>query len=72
MNKNANLVLISQRKNSALGNSDFKKKKEVYLKKRIDAFNANKVFIEQNSQWTPDVLEKRQNYVLKLLIENKW
>jgi uncharacterized protein with ParB-like and HNH nuclease domain len=71
-NKIANLVLISQRKNSALGNSDFKKKKEVYLKKRIDAFNANKVFIEQNSQWTPDVLEKRQKYILSLLIENKW
>ena len=44
-NKLANLVLINRKKNSALSNRDFKEKKEVYLKKRIDAFHANKVFI---------------------------
>lgn len=63
----ANLVLISQKKNSALSNQDFIKKKQIYLKKRIDAFSANKVFIEQNSKWTPEVLKKRQAYLIKLL-----
>lgn len=71
-NKLANLVLISQKKNSALGNLDFEKKKEQYLKKRIDAFNGNKVFIEQNLQWTPTVLEVRQDEVIKFIIDNKW
>ncbi|WP_201280802.1 HNH endonuclease family protein [Paenibacillus lutrae] len=46
-NKLANLVLISQKKNSALNNSEFSEKKKIYLKKRIDAFHANKVFLEQ-------------------------
>lgn len=71
-NKIANLVLISQKKNSALSNLDFDDKKKKYLKKRIDAFNGNKVFIEQNLQWTPSVLRKRQKDVVRLLLENKW
>lgn len=71
-NKIANLVLISQKKNSALSNLDFDDKKKKYLKKRIDAFNGNKVFIEQNLQWTPSVLRKRQKDVVGLLLGNKW
>lgn len=70
-NKLANLVLISKRKNSALGNFDFEEKKKVYLSKRIDAFNGNKVFIEQNLEWTPKVLEKRQQELIDLLLESK-
>lgn len=70
-NKLANLVLISKRKNSALGNLDFEEKKKVYLSKRIDAFNGNKVFIEQNLEWTPKVLEKRQQELIDLLLESK-
>lgn len=70
-NKLANLVLISKRKNSALGNLDFEEKKKVYLSKRIDAFNGNKVFIEQNLEWTPKVLEKRQQELVDLLLESK-
>lgn len=70
-NKLANLVLISKRKNSALGNLDFEEKKKVYLSKRIDAFNGNKVFIEQNLEWIPKVLEKRQQELIDLLLESK-
>lgn len=66
-NKLSNLVLISQKKNSALGNSDFIEKKKVYLKKRIDAFHANKVFIDQNTKWTPSVLRERQDKLISLL-----
>lgn len=66
-NKLANLVLISQRKNSALSNLDFKEKKKVYLKKRVDAFHANKVFIERNLKWTPEILLKRQNELISYL-----
>ncbi|CFX72757.1 Domain of unknown function DUF262 [Syntrophomonas zehnderi OL-4] len=69
-NKLANLVLISQKKNSALGNLDFEEKKSIYLKKRIDAFHANKIFIEQNKKWNPATLEKRQKELVNLLIGN--
>ncbi len=68
-NKLANLVLISKRKNSALSNKDFEEKKKVYLKKRIDVFNANKIFIEQNSKWNPVVLKERQDNLISLLSE---
>lgn len=66
-NKLANMVLISQKKNSALSNLDFEEKKKVYLKKRIDAFHGNKVFIEQNSKWNPAILRQRQEQLIGLL-----
>ncbi|QQE75003.1 DUF262 domain-containing protein [Brevibacillus composti] len=69
VNKIANLVLISQKKNSALSNQDFEQKKKTYLSKRIDAFHANKVFIEQNSKWTPSVLKDRQAQLINMLSE---
>ncbi|MFM9277946.1 DUF262 domain-containing protein [Paenibacillus jiagnxiensis] len=69
-NRLANLVLISQKKNSALSNQDFEKKKTIYLKNRIDAFRANKIFIEQNSTWTPQVLRRRQDELTVLLVKS--
>jgi hypothetical protein len=69
-NKLANLVLISQKKNSALGNLDFDEKKEVYLKKRIDAFHANKVFISKKNKWKPETLEKRQEELIDILVHS--
>ena len=71
-NKLGNLVLISKRKNSSLGNCDFKEKKEKYLKSRIDAFNGSKVFIESNDKWTVDVLQDRQAKNIKMLVDNKY
>ena len=71
-NKLGNLVLISKRKNSSLGNCDFKEKKEKYLKSRIDAFNGSKVFIERNDKWTVDVLQDRQAKNIKMLVDNKY
>lgn len=69
-NRLANLVLISQKKNSALSNLDFEEKKSTYLKKRIDAFHANKIFIEKNKKWNPATLEKRQKELVDLLARN--
>lgn len=71
-NKLGNLVLISKRKNSCLGNCDFKEKKEKYLKSRIDAFNGSKVFIEGNDKWTVDILKDRQAKNIKMLVDNKY
>lgn len=71
-NKLANLVLISKKKNSSLSNSDFKDKKEKYLQSRIDAFKANKIFIEQNDVWTVDVLKNRQDEIVNIIVNNRY
>lgn len=55
VDKIANLVLINKRKNSSLSNLDFIEKKKRYLNGRIDVFRANKVFIDQKNEWTPEV-----------------
>lgn len=69
--KIANLVLISKRKNSKLGNLDYKEKKERYLKDRVDAFQGSKIFLEKNSEWNVDILEKRQSVLVDMLIMNE-
>lgn len=69
--KIANLVLISKRKNSKLGNLDYIEKKERYLKDRVDAFKGSKIFLEKNSQWDVEVLEKRQDILVDMLISNE-
>ncbi len=71
-NKLANLVLISKKKNSSLSNLDFKDKKEKYLQSRIDAFKANKIFIEQNDVWTVDVLKNRQDEIVNIIVNNRY
>ena len=64
----ANLVLISKRKNSRLSNLDFADKKTHYLHSRIDIFYGSKIFVEQNSRWTPIELQARQTEMLNLLL----
>jgi hypothetical protein len=64
-NKLGNLTLISRRKNSAMGNLDFSRKKEQYLKNRIEVFVGTRVFIEAQGKWTPKVVEKRQQEMVK-------
>lgn len=71
-NKLANLVLISKKKNSSLSNSDFKEKKEKYLQSRIDAFKANKIFIDQNDVWTVDILKNRQDEIVNIIVNNRY
>lgn len=70
VDKISNLVLISKRKNSSLSNLDFNAKKERYLRGRIDIFKGNKVFIEQKTDWTTQVLKEREQQIMDLLINN--
>ncbi|NLY79792.1 MAG: DUF262 domain-containing protein [Lysinibacillus sp.] len=70
VDKIANLVLINKRKNSSLSNLDFSEKKERYLSGRIDVFQANKVFIDQKNEWTPEVLQEREKEIVEMLIKN--
>ena len=55
-----------------MGNSDFKEKKERYLKSRMDAFKVSKVFIENSDVWNVEVLKKRQERNIKMIVENKY
>lgn len=70
-NKLSNLVLISNRKNVKLGNLDFKKKKEEYLKHRMDVFNSSKIFLDKSSKWDEITLKNRQNMLVNMLVNNK-
>ncbi|MGL6106014.1 DUF262 domain-containing protein, partial [Romboutsia sp.] len=70
INKVANLVLISKKKNSRLSNLDYAEKKKRYLEDRVDAFKANKMFLDFNSVWTPEVLGNRQDNLVEMLAEN--
>ena len=71
LHKLANLALLSHRKNSKIQNSNFETKKEKCFTETDrtsfvltqDAFN--------ETEWTPDVLEKRQERFIKLFKE-KW
>lgn len=66
-NKLCNLVLLSKRKNASASNKDFDEKKKTYLQGRMMASPRNaKILAEEN--WTPHVLEKRQNELLDLLM----
>lgn len=70
-NRLSNLVLISNNKNVKLGNLDFKKKKEEYLKNRMDVFNSSKVFLDKNSKWDEGTLKSRQITLINMLVNNK-
>lgn len=67
-NKLANLVLISKKKNSRLSNLDFVRKKEKYLRGRIDVFSGSKIFVESSDRWDVGTLENRQAEMLDNLI----
>ncbi len=68
--KIANLVLLSRRKNSSLGNLDFEDKREKYFNTRMDHFKTNKVFLEKTNEWSSSVLEKRQKAIIEVLTKN--
>lgn len=69
-NKLSNLVLISNKKNVKLANLDFNKKKEEYLKHRMDVFNSSKVFLDKNSKWDEATLKNRQSTLINMLVNN--
>jgi hypothetical protein len=63
-----NLVLLSHRKNSQARNYDFDRKKERYFKSRdgISRF-ALTTQVLQESEWTPGVIERRQEDAMQRL-----
>lgn len=50
-------------------NYDFEKKKEKYLKPRVTDYPRS-VQVLSYKDWTPDVLKKRQEEALDLIVKN--
>jgi len=69
VNKLANLVLLNGRTNSSAQNYDFETKKEKYFKTKNESISGITNFaltsqVIQENEWTPEVLEKRQEELL--------
>jgi uncharacterized protein with ParB-like and HNH nuclease domain len=64
-----NLVLISSRKNSSQGRSDYKTKKDKYFKNCISTC-PNSLRVLQKAQWTPTELKENHSEVLKKLADH--
>lgn len=66
-----NLALLSRKKNSAASNYEFERKKTAYFTKQgISAF-ALTTEVLQHKEWTVEVMEQRQESMLKVL-EDQW
>ena len=61
----ANLVLLSRRKNIQAQNFDFERKKREYFQREGVATFALTSQVLSQTEWTPDVLEKRQCYLIE-------
>jgi hypothetical protein len=68
----ANLVPLTQKKNSAAQNYDFETKKRIYFRgsKGVSSYALTTQVLD-TADWTPEVIEKRQAALLTMLIE-KW
>lgn len=67
--KLGNLILISRRKNSSLGNRDFAEKKKRYFTKNIELFSNSVRIIGTYDKWTPTELNQNHLEVLNKLLE---
>ena len=67
--KLGNLVLITRRKNSSQGRSDYDEKKKRYFDKCIDTC-PNSLRVLQNESWTPVELKANHETVLKRLSDH--
>ena len=72
LNRIANLVPLTRKKNSAAQNYDFEVKKEKYFqtKNGISSFNLTTQILNYDS-WTPESVEKRQEELIEVF-KNKW
>ncbi|MGH7813135.1 MAG: HNH endonuclease family protein [Candidatus Binataceae bacterium] len=64
-----NLVLITRRKNSSLGNLDYSEKKEHYFEKCIDTCPNSLRVLRSYQAWTPSELGTNHKIVVGRLLE---
>ena len=67
----ANLVLLSRRKNAQANNRDFNCKKRTYFMSGGVAHFALTTQVVNEDKWTPEVLERRQKYLIDKL-KQEW
>ena len=65
----ANLVLLSRRKNTRASNYDFANKKSQYFTKNDVSLFALTTRVVNESEWTPEVLRRRQVELIEVLKE---
>ena len=65
----ANLVLLSRRKNTRASNYEFERKKSEYFQKHGTTTSALTTRVVYESEWTPEVLERRQRELVDALKE---
>ena len=65
----ANLVLLSRRKNTRASNYDFANKKSQYFTKNDVSLFALTTRVVNESEWTPEVLRRRQFELIEVLKE---
>ncbi len=65
-NRVSNLVLISRRKNSSQGRSDYSEKKEKYFKNNVETF-PNSVRVMQKKKWDLEALQNHHKEVVDKL-----
>lgn len=65
----ANLVLLSRRKNTRASNYDFSNKKSQYFTKNDVSLFALTTRVVNESEWTPEVLRRRQFELIEVLKE---
>ena len=72
LNRIANLVPLTRKKNSSAQNDDFKKKRDVYFtgKNGVTTYPLTTQVIQIES-WIPEIMEERQKSILKVYSE-KW
>jgi uncharacterized protein with ParB-like and HNH nuclease domain len=69
MDRLGNLVLISTKKNTSQGNSDYELKKTKYFAKNINTC-PNSLRVLKNQRWTPVELMANQNEVMTKICQN--
>ena len=67
----ANLVLLSFYKNVSAQNYEFERKKSEYFQRQQVALFALTTQVLNESEWTPEVLERRQRYLIEVL-KKEW
>lgn len=65
--KIGNLILITRRKNSSLGNLDFNEKFKRYFQKNIDTCPNSLRVLTNNNQWTMDELKNNQLETMNMI-----
>lgn len=68
VNRIGNLVLISRRKNSSLGNLDYEAKKNRYFSGNIELFSNSIRILNDFPRWRPDDLKNNHKKVLNKLL----